>query len=195
MLFFGYKTVCAKPPQAHAGFDVPLFVFAPESGIISAVERCLTNASIFQGNRSHKRIRTVADILPDGISQTHPVSGFSLSCAHPGLTLADDGIQRFFGLFRRLTYHRVSCCLYRNICPCRRRNEYIMNGRFSYKKYGDKPCQKWACLRSFFGVRLCVPACNIKWHSRGQRFDPESPVDILFLKRSIRSPSCTCCNP
>ena len=67
----------------------------------------------------------------------------------------------FPGFFRRLTYHRVSCCLYRNICPCRRRNEYIMNGRFSYKKYGDKPCQKWACLRSFFGVRLCVPACNI----------------------------------
>ena len=136
------------------------------------MERCLTNASIFQGNRSHKRIRTVADILPDGISQTHPVSGFSLSRAHPGLTLADDGIQRFFGLFRRLAYHRVSRGLYRNICPCRRRNEYIMNGRFSYKKYGDKPCQKWACLRSFFGMRLCVPACNIKWHSRGKGFDP-----------------------
>ena len=161
------------------------------------MERCLTNASIFQGNRSHKRIRTVADILPDGISQTHPVSGFSLSRAHPGLTLADDGIQRFFGLFRRLAYHRVSRGLYRNICPCRRRNEYIMNGRFSYKKYGDKPCQKWACLRSFFGMRLCVPACNIKWHSRGKGFDPPHlhQMDITrtlaFSKAALPS-GCGC---
>ena len=63
------------------------------------MERSLTNASIFRVNRSHKRIRNVTDILPDGISQAHPVSGFSPSRAHPGLALADDTIQRFSGLF------------------------------------------------------------------------------------------------
>ena len=97
-----------------------------------------------------------------------------------------------------MAYHRVSRGLYRNICPCRRRNEYIMNGRFSYKKYGDRPCQKWACLRSFFGMRLCVPACNIKWHSRGKGFDPphlhhKQPASVWM--RAVAICPCTVVSP
>ena len=123
--------------------------------------------NIASGTQPHKRIQ----ISGESVSQAHPqccglsagpgshrriqFRAFSPLVRIPVSPLLTMGFSDFSDFFQRLAYHRVSRGLYRNICPCRRRNEYIMNGRFSYEKYGDKPCQKWACLRSFL-VCVCV---------------------------------------
>ena len=57
------------------------------------------------------------------------------------------------------------------ICPSKGRNELVLNQRILQLKYRNKRARKWLDFAIFFGFSICTNS-PIKWHSRGQRFDP-----------------------
>ena len=57
------------------------------------------------------------------------------------------------------------------ICPSKGRNELVLNWRILQLKYRNKRARKWLDSAIFSDFSICTNS-PIKWHSRGQRFDP-----------------------